>query len=68
MFLHNFCRSISILEKFPLWGSRFGGYSASKTLSEPKMSKFSLFRKATVPKRFASPAQNQFYFAPQGVR
>ena len=39
-------------------GSWFGGYSAPKTLSEHEISKFSLFRAATVPKRFEIAAQN----------
>ena len=31
------------LEKYPIWGSRFGGYSGPKTIPEAKISKFSLF-------------------------
>ena len=39
-----------LLAKISHLGSRFGGYSAHKMLSEPKISKVLLFRTASVPK------------------
>jgi len=50
-FPDNFTPSVLIAKKYPTWGSRFGGYSAPKSVSEAKISKLSLFHAAPATKR-----------------
>ena len=61
IFPDNFGHSIRIWKKYLTWGSWFGGYSVPKTIPEAEISKFSLFRKAIVPKRLDLALQCRLY-------
>ena len=67
IFPDNFTHSILIAKKYLTWGSRFGGYSAPKSVSEAKISKLTLFRAAPVTKRLDPEVQWWFYFVCQRV-
>ena len=67
IFPDNFTHSILIAKKYPTWGSRFGGYSAPKSVSEAKISKLTLFRAAPATKRLDPEVQWWFYFVRQRV-
>ena len=67
IFPDNFTHSILIAKKYFTWGSRFGGYSAPKSVSEAKISKLTLFCVAPATKRLDREVQWWFYFVRQRV-
>jgi len=63
----NFTPSILIAKKYPTWGSRFGGYSTHKSVSEAKISKLTLFHVAPATKWLDPEVQWWFYFVRQRI-